>query len=515
MKKNSFLYGTLVLIFVNFIVRFLGFGYKVVLSRMIGPEAIGLFHLVFPFLMVLITFTSAGIPVAVSKLVAHNLSLNNRRGCNKVLGLSLFIGLVISTTLSIVFFYHIEYISVSIIKNENAYYSLLALIPAVPFITLSSIFRGYYYGIKQVGPPGTSQVLEQVFRILFVVGCLLLLQPLQPKYSSMIAVIGISMGEFIGLICLLLHFKFGEALHPQKKYPFLNESNRNLLGKIAVISIPITITRLIGVIMQSINAVLIPQRLQLVGYTSSEALATFGKLTGMALPLLFLPFVVTSALVVNIIPSVSEEMARENWRLIGVKSNLAIRMTLLVSIPTTAIYIFFSTPLCEFIYNQADVGKYLSLLSYATIFLSLHHCASGILHGLGKQLITTINYLLGMTLQLLCTYFLVSNPKFGVYGFVIGFILSTLIICFLNIISLTHFVKLEMKLMDSIIKPIIATMVMVLLVKNVYQYCIHMNVTTTISVLISITSGLISYMVTIVLSGSISINTLKYIFTKS
>ncbi|QEK11907.1 stage V sporulation protein B [Crassaminicella thermophila] len=514
MKKNSFLYGTLILIIVNFIVRFLGFAYKLILSRMIGAEGIGLFHLVFPILMILITFTTAGIPVAVSKLVAYHLSLNNKRGCNKILGLSLCLGLLISTILSLFLLYNAKYISHNIIKNKDTYNSLIALIPCIPLITLSSIFRGYYYGIKDVGPPGMSQVLEQIFRIVFVIGSLYIVSPIDTSFAAMIAVIGISVGELTGFLWLIFKFKIREALRLRRNYRILKNASKAILGKIILISIPITITRLIAVIMQSINAVLIPQRLQIAGYTAHEAISIFGKLAGMAMPLLFLPFIVTSALVVNIIPTVSQEMALKNWKDIRLKSNLAIRITLLVAIPTTALFIFFSKPICSFIYNQPDVDRYLSLLALSTTFLCLHHTVSGILHGMGKQVITAVHHLIGMTIQILCTYFLVAKPSFGEKGYILGFIVSIFIICILNVRSLNHYIKLNIQFVDNILKPIIATIVMLLFVINIYKLCMHFNLSSIISIFCSISIGSLSYMFIIILSGSISFKTLKYIFTK-
>ncbi|TCO79382.1 stage V sporulation protein B [Marinisporobacter balticus] len=514
MKKNSFLYGTFILIIVNFIVRFLGFAYKILLSRMIGAEGIGLFHLVFPILMILITFTTAGIPIAVSKLVAHNLSLNNQRGCNRTLGYASILGLLISSILSILLFYHAKYISIHVIKNKDTYLSLIALTPAIPLITLSSIFRGYYYGIKDVGPPGLSQVLEQTFRIAFVLGCLYMFGASNTKQSSMIAVIGISVGECIGLLCLLFKFKIREAFHLRRTYQLLRNARNGILSKIIYISIPITITRLVAVVMQSINAVLIPQRLQIAGFTSQESISTFGRLAGMAMPLLFLPFIVTSALVVNIIPTVSQEMALKNWKDIRLKSNLAIRMTLLVAIPTTSIFIFFPRPICSFIYEQPSVGAYLSLLAFSTTFLCLHHTVSGILHGMGKQVITTIHHLIGMTIQLFCTYYLVSNPDFAEKGYILGFVLSIFVICILNVSSLNHYVKLNINLKDAVIKPIIATIIMTLFILNVYNLCVRINLNTFLCIFCSMSTGFLSYSLIIILSGSISFKTLKYIFTK-
>ncbi|MDF2546958.1 MAG: spoVB [Anaerosolibacter sp.] len=514
MKKNSFLYGTLLLIIVNFIVRFLGFAYKIILSRMIGPEGIGLFHLVHPILMVFITFTTAGIPVAVSKLVASYQSLDNKRGCNRVLGLSLLLGVIVSMVMSFLLLYFAKHISINFLKSPDSYVNIIALIPAVPLITISSILRGYYYGLKDVHPPGVAQILEQIFRVAFVVGLLFVLKPLTAVHASTIAIMGISFGEFIGLLWLMFKFKYIEALKLQKSYHILLEGSLSILGKIIYISIPITLSRMIGVIMQSLNAVLIPQRLQVIGYSSQEALSVFGKLTGMAMPLLFLPFIVTSALVVNIIPNVSEEMAQKNWREIAIKSSLAIRMTLLVSIPLTALFIFFADPICKFIYAQVEVGRYLSLLSYAMIFLSLHHTVSGILHGMGKQVMTTINYLIGTGLQLVCTYYLVANPQFGVNGFIIGFILATFTMFVLNYSGLCRTVKLKINVLNAFFKPLLATTIMILFMVNLYQLLALTSIHIALRLILSICSGLASYLIVIFFTGCINWRTVQYLFKK-
>ncbi|AOT72666.1 putative polysaccharide biosynthesis protein [Geosporobacter ferrireducens] len=514
MKKNSFLYGTLVLIFVNFVVRFLGFAYRIILSRMIGPEAIGIFHLVFPILMVMITFTSAGIPVAVSKLVAHFSSLDNKAGCKKVLGISMVIGLAISAVLSILLYFNAQFIAEKLIKNIDIQPSLMALIPAITLITLSSIMRGYYYGIKSVGPPGTSQILEQIFRIAFVIGILLILPPLVPKYASVIAILGISVGEFTGLLWLLMRFGDFKTSYIKRTYLQFKNPSSDILSKIIYISIPITITRMISVVMQSINAALIPQRLMHAGFSMQEAVAIFGKLSGMAMPLLFLPFIVTSALVVNIIPSVAEEVALKNWHQLSLKSNIAIRMTLLVAIPITALLIFFASPICNFLYQHADVGEYLSLLGYATVFLSLQHVLSGILHGMGKQVITTVNYLCGMLLQILCTYYLVPHPSFGVKGFIIGFILSTVTISLLNYIALNHYIKLKPKIVNDIGKPVFSTAIMILILLNLYELLLKFAISPNAALILSVLSGILAYMISIFSTGCINHRTLQFIIRK-
>lgn len=468
MKKSSFLFGTIVLTLVNIVVRSIGFIYKIILSRLIGASAIGLYQMVFPFLMVLITIPTAGIPIAVSKQVAHEKSLHNREGIYKVLFLALSLGALISLTLSVFVSLKINYIVENILDNPNLYYPVLWTIPSISIITFSSILRGFFYGLKEMAPPASAQLLEQIFRIIFVLSYLYYRKPSNPVAAATIAVIGISIGEFCGLLYLILRFNFKKILMKPHFIKTYTESSFKMLKTLCYISIPITLSCLISVIMQTTNSILIPQRLQVAGLSPTAAIETFGKISGMAMPLLYLPFTVTNALVLNIIPNISEQLAVNNWKDIEYKSNLALRITLLVAIPSTIVFVVFGNHLADLVYGHADVGRYLSIISYGMIFLCMQHTLSGILHGMGKQVVTTINYTLGMLLQLYCTYFLIPNPRYGINGFFIGFLLSTFVIFALNFVSLMGYIKLKLPVTQTILKPIFASIFMI--IAMIYSY---------------------------------------------
>jgi len=457
LKKYSFIYGTLLLIAVNFVIRSLGFIYKIVLSRIIGPEAIGLYQMVFPFLMVLITITSAGIPLAVSKIVAKENSLHNKVGIYKTLWIALIIGGTIALVLSVFVSLRMDFIVDKILKNRNIYYPILFSIPAIALITFASILRGFFYGLKDMKSPSNAQILEQVSRILFVLSYLIYKKPSNPIWAATIGIIGISIGEFFGLIYLVFKFnlkKLGSKIGALKAYP---ESFFKITSNILSFSVPISMGRLVSTLLQTATSILIPQRLVLAGYTTSEAIQTFGKITGMAMPLLFVPFTVTSALSVNIIPNISEQIALNKISDVNRQSSLAIKITLLVAIPISMLYAAFGSHLGLVIYKDLDVGRYLSIISYATIFLCMQQTTSSILHGMGKPIIATINFILGMLLQLYCTYFLISNPKYGINGFFIGYIFSAFLVFILNFISLKRTITLQLSMKELLLKPLVSS----------------------------------------------------------
>lgn len=514
MKKNSFIYSTIILVIANFLVRFLGFVYKVVLSRLLGSEGIGLYHLVFHVFLVIVTVTSSGIPIAVSKITAQKMIKNDYKACKKTLFIGITTGLTLSILLCILTYNNIEFLVKYLVKSDKLSSSLLAIIPAIPIVTLASIIRSYFYGLKNVMPAASAQVAEQLVRIIFVLSILYILEPKDLKSSVMIATLGITAGELGGLI--VLFFKLNSR---SLKTPMGTNSGFNLAGsssslfKIISIAFPITLAKLVSVFMQSANMVLVPHRLQVAGYSVEQSVKTFGEVVGMTMPLLFLPFIVTSALVVNLIPNISAEKTMMRSTSIELKSVLALRIALLISIPIAFIFFFFGGPICSFLYAKPSVGIYLRYLSLTVIFLSLYHIIAGILHGLGKQVLTTVNYLIGMSLHLVCIYYLVSIPKIGINGFIIGFIFSSFLMFLLNIIALNRFLDINIKFIKHFINPIFSSVLMIISIILSNRYFLSINAPIQLAVLLPTFLGGIVYLVMIILTGSIKTKTIKYIFS--
>lgn len=510
MNKSSFIYGAIILAIVNFIVRFIGFAYKIILSRQIGPEGIGLFQIAFPVLMFFITFTTAGIPVAVSKLVAEQKALRNDLGCRKILKSALVLAFSISSVFIIILILFGQFICCNILKNNDVYYLILMLSPSIMIISLSSVIRGYFYGLKKVSPPGIAQIIEQLSRIFFVLATVRYFQPISPQLGALIAVIGISVGEIFGLLWLMFNYRLHSRSHvylPTKKQSYIS-----FISKIFYISLPITISRLIGMIMQLANAVLIPQKLAEAGYTSKEAISIFGKVMGMSMPVLFLPFIVTSALVVNIIPNLAEGFEQKRFSHMKNDIALCIRIVLLISIPLTVVFVLFSKPIAMILYNDSDVGRYMSILGFSTIFLSLQSTLSGILNGIGKQVSATINNVIGMCFQLLATFFLVGNPSYGINGFFIGFISSSFIISTLNYITLNRVMSINISLMDYVIKPIFASILSITSIMFTYNYLIKLDIENYITLCICLAIGGIVYLITILITKALPSNMTKRLF---
>ncbi|WP_157910359.1 stage V sporulation protein B [Petroclostridium xylanilyticum] len=502
MKLNtkSLLYGTFVLTAANFIVRLLGFIYRIFLSRMIGPEGMGLFQLVFPLYMVSITVTASGIPIAVSRLVAERKAIGDERGIVRTVIISLCLITIVSICLSAFFVLNIDQITVNLLQDFRIRPALFIFFPCILITGLAAVFKGYFYGLRDIHPPAFAEIAEQIIRMILVSVILSCIPSLNEQTSAAIAVFGMVMGELAGL--LYLHYSYHQSVKnysKSKETPSVVRISKTILG----IALPITLTRLIGSSMGAANSILIPRRLAAGGMTSSEAIGTYGIISGMVMPLLFFPFALISALSVILIPNLSENVILKNWSNIRDKISKSILITCLTAFPTMALLVPLAHPIGIVLYDQPDVGNLLTPLAFSTIFLCLDYSLGNILNGLGKQARAAVHSTIGDVIQIICTYFLVAHPSFGIYGFIIGFIANSILVSVLNFITVVQVTRLKPQFSNWFIKPGLASLLMALVVRLLYLVLTNYKIAYGLSLIIAITIGLMVLFITFVLLGSI------------
>ena len=337
LKIPNLLLSTIILFISNVIVRGLGFLYKIFLSNTIGETGLGIYHMIFNFLMICLALTTTGIPTALSCLIANRKALKDENQTNTLFISTLYITFAVSFLISLGIAFNSKFISLKLLKNEDLNLFVLSICPAVVIITISNILRGYYYGIKKVTIPAIGQVLEQLSKILFVF--LLCIYVKDKAFSCYIALLGISIGEATNILYMTIYIYKNNYL--SKRYTinikdFINSSIETLK-----MSLPITCNRMSNVLLQSISSMMIPSRLVLSGITYPKSLSMYGIISGMVMPFVYLPFTVGSALVVNLIPSISQEMALNKYNNVLKKINYSLLLTTVVGVLSSLIFYFF------------------------------------------------------------------------------------------------------------------------------------------------------------------------------
>jgi len=460
-NTRSLLYGTMILSIANFIVRILGFIYRVFLSRTIGPQGMGLVQLVYPIFFIAIAITTTGIPIAVSRLVSEKMVRHDFHGTRCTMRVAIALVFTISITITLIALLNLDFITKVIIKDERTKGALFILLPCIIIIGLGATIKGFFYGQKNIHPPALAEIIEQITRMAVAIGLIFWLMPGENfALSAMLVMLGTVFGELASL--LFLHINYGKAskeLIFEKHFSNM-DSIRKTAGDITAIALPITATRLINSLMTAANSILIPQRLVASGLIREQAVDLLGILSGMVMPLMFLPFTITNALTVVIIPNLSESKVMNRWKDIQNKISKAIKLTCLIAFPSTALLASLGKPIGDLLYRLPLVGTLLIPLSFTLPVHALQHASSGILNGLGKQNQAAMHYMVGSLIQLICTWFLVANPSIRIWGMIIGFTLSSLTVCTANINALLKTAKMSFQFFDWIIKPGVAALLM-------------------------------------------------------
>lgn len=414
LKIPNLVLSTIILFISNIFARGFGFIYKIFLSNAMGETALGVYQMIFNFLMICIALTTTGIPTALSCLVAKEHALKDKKDANIFFISALYSAFLIAFVISMIVSFSSNYISLRLLHDENLNLFVLAICPAIVIITISNILRSYFYGIKKVAIPAIGQIIEQINKITFVVLIIMFMK--DDALICYIALLGISIGEASNVLFMTFALYRENSLYNKftiRLKDFYTASTSTL--KMAV---PITCNRMSSIVLQSVSSMIIPSRLMLSGMTNIQAMGTYGVIAGMVTPFIYVPFTIGSALVVNLIPSLSQEIALNKYCSAMKQIKFALLLTLSVGIFCSLFYYFAGEELCNIIFHNKSAGTYLKAMSLAPLFLSLNQTLSSILNSIRKEVISSVNTILGMVIQVIALYFLLPIPSLNIYAYV-------------------------------------------------------------------------------------------------
>jgi stage V sporulation protein B len=480
MRRSNILKGTLILTMAGFITRVIGFFYRIFLSNTMGAELMGIYQLIFPVYGICFTIFATGIQTSISRLVAAELAKRNPKNVYKILRIGLFISVSLAIILSVLVYFNADFIAWRFLMEERSASSLRILAVCFPFCGITACINGYYYGLKKAGVPATTQLLEQIVRVLIVYAVALYVGNGDVKVTCELAVIGVVAGEVASSLYNL--FSLFITKSPAKLLPYGPDPNsiasrRKLITKsLLSLSVPLSANRLLLSILHSIEAVLIPAMLRRHGLSTQEALITYGILNGMSIPFILFPTALINALAVLLLPTVSEAQAVNNEKLIGKTTAVSIKYSLIIGIVSAGVFIIFGRDLGNAIFHNEYAGAYLVVLAWLCPFIYLTTTTSSIINGLGKAHVTFINSILGSLFKILLIILLI--PGRGISGYLIALLFGQLIITALDIFAVVRNVHFSFDAVNSILKPGMVTAFSGYLLKASYEYIkkmTHMN----------------------------------------
>lgn len=463
-SNNKFLRGTLILAVSSIVVKVIGSLNWIILSRVLGGEGIGLYQMGFPIYLMAITVSSAGIPVAISIITAEKLANKDYRGAKRVFNVSLRLLLLSGLLFSSALFFGAGWlIDNNYIRDGRAYYSIIALAPAVFFVTFLASFRGYLQGWQIMTPTAVSEIVEQLMRVITMLVFADMLLPYGLAYAAGGASMGAGVGAFCALLVLMWFYRrlkkqFQAEMEAQDDSAPV-EAAGHIIKRLLKLALPVSLSSLMLPIGANLDLLIVPQRLEAAGFDVRNATELFGYLTGMAVPLVNLATIFTAAMTVSLVPSISESRALEDFDGIRGKIRIAFRVAMIITFPCFMGLYFLAEKVAALIYNAPGAAGAIQTMSIGILFLSMHQISTGILQGLGRTTIPVVNMILAGVVKVVLSWMLTAVPALGVKGAALATVADFAVAAIINMCFIYKFTGYCLSI-SSVVKPMLASGVM-------------------------------------------------------
>lgn len=492
-KKQSFMAGVLTLFFAQIVIKVLGLIYRLVITNIpyFGDAGNGLYSAGYQIYTLLLAIASIGVPSAISKLVSERIAVGKHREAHEIFKTALLLFGIIGFIGSSILFFGARYIATSMIGNPDVEGIMVALAPAVFFVAISAVIRGYFNGMYNMKVASNSQMLEQLFKSILTIGLVVavyFLAVVNPTDLSKtlglstetvtvaMATAANAASTIAAAICcgyLLTYYQRSKKeiwknINESNQVKYKKERKISIMKKILAVSIPISLASIISAINRNIDTFTVINELKIalassfptIDLIKNEATRLYGILSGRVDTLIGLPTALNVAFATALVPAVSETMAKGDVKTAKRRITFSIRTTLLIALPCAIGMCVLAEPILNLLFPNvyaAEAPLLLQISSFTIIFTLMNQTVAGALQGLGKVMVPAISLGCGAIIKLILNLLLIRNPQIGIYGAAISSVAASLTAMIINLVVLRNKIKLDTNKTQLILKPILAT----------------------------------------------------------
>lgn len=510
-QQKSFVKGAAILAGAGLIVKGIGVFFRVPLTQIIGTEGLGYYQFAYPIYSLFVTVATAGLPAALSKLIAEYAGAEDERAY------SLFdsarrVFLLLGAAVAAVIFLCAPLIA-EMQYADNAVFPIRAVAPAVFLTAVISAYRGYFQGYQNMTPTAVSQIIEQIGKLTIglLFSYLFIIYTKRPEFGAMGALIGISCEECCALMYLALKAKTAAAkrhINPRVNDHADRADNLRKMGSIFRYAVPVTIGACILPGAVIVDSVTVSPLLQQNGLSVREAAAAYGILTGAVDPMINLPAVLSLSLSMSLIPSVAYSVSERQTDAVRKKTAFGIKIAVLIGLPAAAGYILFAHPILTLLFPSlgarecAQAVRLLQISAIGLFFVTLSQTLTGILQGLGKTMLPVYSVCAGLGVKAVSEWLLMARMGAGTDGAAVSTVLCFFVCAVLNLIFTVREIKFKYKVLNGIVKPIAATALMGIASVLIYRALREFGESA--AVLICAAAGLVIYAVLVLRMRTLS-----------
>ena len=520
-KKPNFLKGAAILAATGVFVKIVGAIYQIPILREMGDEGAGYFHATYMVYAFILAISTAGVPVAMSRLVSSAAARGNMPLVKRYFSVAMPSFMMIGLIAMLVMFFFADNIA-DLMNASLAAYGIRVLAPAVFFVCMIAVYRGYAQGFENMVPTAASQIVEVVCKAVFGIAVVFYLSRLnyEAQFVSAGAITGVSIG--LGLcIPLMIWFKRKMKHIPESSSNESElQSRTHVFLRIMKVSIPISLSASFMSIMGLVDTSVVSGRLQnALLLTESEAIAQLG-IFRKGLSIYNLPPSLIVPLAVSIIPAIAAAVALNNRKESSSIVQSSVKITNLFAMPACAGIMALAGPILQALYYDpsqtaetvATMTTILIILGAASYFVCFQHVTIAILQANGYERVALMTFPIGAIIKITLSYILVGDPNIGIIGSPIGTLACFATIVILNVLFITFKVNERMKLVSGFLKPLFCALVMAAVAYFTYEGMRYItsgflgtgNRAVIISLAAAILAGVLVYTVLIVVTRAIT-----------
>ncbi len=483
-KKETFMQGVITLIFSQILIKLLGLVYSLYLTNRegFGDKGNGIVAAGYQIYAMLLTVSSTGVPNAISKLISERIAIGDHKGAHRIFKIAFATFTVIGLVGTLLLFFGAHMIANYWLQIPDAEMTLVALSPAIFFVAISSVMRGYFNARQNIKATARSQTIEQIFKtaltIIFV-EIVAILSNVSTEWMAGGATLATTVATMSGFAYLYLFYQTRKeeiATEVKSTVNYKYERIRTIIKKILMVSIPIALTAIMSSLNKNIDSFTVVRSLKKF-MPEDMAISQYGILGGKVDTLTSLPLSINVAFATALVPAISAAKAKKDYKTIKNKTSFSLLTSMLIGLPCTIGMFLFASQILGVLFPNASAGAtVLQISSLTIIFTILDQTIGGALQGYGKLMIPALAMGAGVIVKFILNLILVPIPEIGVNGAAWASVACHVVAFTISIISLMRTFKLKLNFNKFVIKPIIATAIM-----GVCSYFIYNQITGIIS----------------------------------
>lgn len=446
--KKRFFFNVIVLSITSFIAYLISMGFRIYLSDCIGTEGIGLYQLITSIFTFFATITTTGMNLVATRLSTEFIAQGQFGKAHRCVALCVLLSVTTGIVGGLILYFGADFIALRLLNDSRTILSLKVLAPALPFMAVSSCFRGFFFARRNALKTSSEKLLEQFIEIGVFVLVITLFANKGIEFACCSICIGTLAAEILS--CLYSFILYRLDIRRSKSD---SVSLRWFLKNSAAIALPVTANSCLRTGLSALENILIPFGLKKNGLDYSKALSDYGVISGMAIPVLMFPSVLIMPFSSLIIPEVAQAHTSGNTEAIRKMTQKLFQGVLFYSLPIMVMLMVFSTEFGQVIYSNTEVGAYIGILAPIIPFVYLDSVTDAILKGMNEQLSYLIFNFIDSIIRVLLTYILL--PLIGIKGVIIVIFVSELLNTIMSIARLLKVTQIKFMVFEWIIKPLI------------------------------------------------------------